>query len=116
MDSTKKPGNKAALKRSSRVPFYCVLFVLSGLMTSCGKPSSNQEPVTIPVEPAVEKPVEKPETNPAVEKPVEKPETNPAVEKPVEKPETNPAVATEPPECIFLAYTVNNLGYTATCG
>lgn len=90
MDSTKKPGNKAALKRSSRVPFYCVLFVLSGLMTSCGKPSSNQEPVTIPVEPAVEKPVE--------------------------KPETNPAVATEPPECIFLAYTVNNLGYTATCG
>ncbi len=103
MDSTKKPGNKAALKRSSRVPFYCVLFVLSGLMTSCGKPSSNQEPVTIPVEPAVEKPVEKPETNPAVEKPVE-------------KPETNPAVATEPPECIFLAYTVNNLGYTATCG
>ena len=99
MDSTKKPGNKAALKRSSRVPFYCVLFVLSGLMTSCGKPSSNQEPVTIPVEPAVEKP-----------------ETNPAVEKPVEKPETNPAVATEPPECIFLAYTVNNLGYTATCG
>ena len=95
MDSTKKPGNKAALKRSSRVPFYCVLFVLSGLMTSCGKPSSNQEPVTIPVE---------------------KPETNPAVEKPVEKPETNPAVATEPPECIFLAYTVNNLGYTATCG
>ena len=103
MDSTKKPGNKAALKRSSRVPFYCVLFVLSGLMTSCGKPSSNQEPVPIPVEPAVEKPVEKPETNPAVEKPVE-------------KPETNPAVATEPPECIFLAYTVNNLGYTATCG
>ncbi len=103
MDSTKKPGNKAALKQSSRVPFYCVLFVLSGLMTSCGKPSSNQEPVTIPVEPAVEKPVEKPETNPAVEKPVE-------------KPETNPAVATEPPECIFLAYTVNNLGYTATCG
>ncbi len=98
MDSTKKPGNKAALKRSSRVPFYCVLFVLSGLMTSCGKPSSNQEPVTIPVEPAVEKPVEKP------------------VEKTVEKPETNPAVATEPPECIFLAYTVNNLGYTATCG
>ena len=90
MGSTKKPGNKAALKRSSRVPFYCVLFVLSGLMTSCGKPSSNQEPVTIPVEPAVEKPVE--------------------------KPETNPAVATEPPECIFLAYTVNNLGYTATCG
>ena len=90
MDSTKKPGNKAALKRSSRVPFYCVLFVLSGLMTSCGKPSSNQEPVTIPVEPAVEKPVE--------------------------TPETNPAVATEPPECIFLAYTVNNLGYTATCG
>ena len=107
MDSTKKPGNKAALKRSSRVPFYCVLFVLSGLMTSCGKPSSNQEPVTIPVEPAVEKPAEKP---------VEKPETNPAVEKPVEKPETNPAVATEPPECIFLAYTVNTLGYTATCG
>ena len=103
MDSTKKPGNKAALKRSSRVPFYCVLFVLSGLMTSCGKPSSNQEPVTIPVEQAVEKPVEKPEVNPAVEKPVE-------------EPETNPAVATEPPECIFLAYTVNNLGYTATCG
>ena len=90
MDSTKKPGNKAALKRSSRVPFYCVLFVLSGLMTSCGKPSSNQEPVTIPVEPAVEKPGD--------------------------KAETNPAVATEPPECIFLAYTVNNLGYTATCG
>ena len=90
MDSTKKPGNKAALKRSSRVPFYCVLFVLSGLMTSCGKPSSKQEPETIPVDPAVEKPVE--------------------------KPETNPAVATEPPECIFLAYTVNNLGYTATCG
>ena len=24
--------------------------------------------------------------------------------------------AAEPPECIFLAYTVNNLGYTATCG
>jgi len=26
------------------------------------------------------------------------------------------AVATEKPEEVYLAYTVNNLGYTATCG
>ena len=30
--------------------------------------------------------------------------------------EASTAAAAEPPECIFLAYTVNNLGYTATCG
>ena len=30
--------------------------------------------------------------------------------------EASAAAAAEPPECIFLAYTVNNLGYTATCG
>ena len=26
------------------------------------------------------------------------------------------AAATEKPEEVYLAYTVNNLGYTATCG
>jgi len=88
------------------LPFCCVLFVLSGLMTSC-------------VEPAVEKPAEKPEASAAVaetkeptaaseepqgEKPVAKPETSavvaakeepaassakPQVEKPTEKPEAS---------------------------
>ena len=101
------------------LPFCCVLFVLSGLMTSCGKPTSKREPVAIPAEPAVEKPAEKPEASAAVaetkeptaaseepqgEKPVAKPETSavvaakeepaassakPQVEKPTEKPEAS---------------------------
>ena len=44
-------------------PLGCILFVFSGLMTSCGKPTSKQEPAAIPTEPAVEKPAEKPEAN-----------------------------------------------------
>ena len=64
------------------LPFCCVLFVLSGLMTSC-------------VEPAVEKPAEKPEASAAVaakEEPASVPE-EPQVEKPAAKPEASAAVA-----------------------
>ena len=79
MDSTKKPGNNAALKRSSGVLSWLVTaFCITGTVSTLylaglipGRPSPT---------------------------------------------EANAAAVTEPPECIFLAYTVNNLGYTATCG
>ena len=77
------------------LPFYCVLFVLLGLMTSCEKPTSKQEPAAIPAKPAVEKPAEKPEASAAVaakEEPASVPE-EPQVEKPAAKPEASAAVA-----------------------
>ena len=87
--------------------FCCFLFVLSGLMTSCGKPTSKQEPAVIPAKPAVEKLVETP-ASPQAEKPVAKPEasaataskkepvaapTKPEVEKPAEQPVASQPVA-----------------------
>ena len=79
MDSTKKPGNKAALKLSSGMPAWLVTaFCITGTVSTLYLAE------LIPGRPS------------------------PA--------EANAAAATEPPECIFLAYTVNNLGYTATCG
>ncbi|MEE3052507.1 MAG: hypothetical protein VYB34_02110 [Planctomycetota bacterium] len=91
------------------LPFCCVLFVLSGLMASCGKPTLKQEPAAIPTEPAVEKPAEKPDSSAAVavpekpqgEEPAAKPEVSEAVaapekpqgEEPAAKPEVSEAVA-----------------------
>ena len=100
------------MKTLFSLSFCCSLFVLSGLMTSCGEPTSKQEPAAIPAEPAVEKPAEKSEAVAAVatpEKPqgeesAAKPEVSgivdgkeepaatpekPQVEKPVEKPEVS---------------------------
>ena len=75
--------------------FCCFLLVLSGLMTSCGKPTSKQEPAAIPAEPAVEKPAEKPEASAAVaakEEPAASP-AKPQVEKPAEKAEASKLAA-----------------------
>ncbi len=87
--------------------FCCFLFVLPGLMTSCGEPTSKQEPAAIPAKPAVEKIVEAPE-KPQAEKPVAKPEasaataskkepvaapTKPEVENPAEQPVVSKSVA-----------------------
>jgi len=46
--------------------FCCVLFVFTGLMVSCGKQSPTQESVAISREPAVEKPVARPEAGAAI--------------------------------------------------
>ena len=104
------------MKTLFSLSFCCFLFVLSGLMTSCGEPTSKQDPVAIPAKPAVEKPVEKPEAVAAVvalekpqgeesaaksevsetvagkREPAAKPE-KPQVEKPVEKPEVSKSAA-----------------------
>ena len=87
--------------------FCCFLFVLSGLMTSCRKPTSKQEPAAIPAKPEVETPVEAP-GKPKGEKPVAKPEasaataskkepvaapTKPEVENPAEQPVVSKSVA-----------------------
>lgn len=89
-----------SMKTLFSLSFCCFLFVLSGLMTSCGKPTSKQEPAAIPAKPAVETPVEA-SGEPKGEKPVAKPEasaaaapkkepvaapTKPEAEKPVEQP------------------------------
>ncbi len=78
--------------------FCCFLFVLSGLMTSCGEPTSKQDPAAIPAKPAAEKPAEKPEAVAVPEKSQEEEPAastaKPQVEKPVEKPEVSkPAAA-----------------------
>ena len=54
------------MKPRSFFSFCCVLFVFAGLMASCGKQSSTQEPVAISGEPAVEKPVAKPDAGAAI--------------------------------------------------
>ncbi len=104
------------MKTLFSLSFCCFLFVLSGLMTSCGKATSKQDPVAIPAKPAVEKPAEKPEAVAAVAAP-EKPQgeesaaksevsetvagkkepaatpEKPEVEKPAERPEVSKPVA-----------------------
>ena len=77
------------MKTLFSLSFCCFLFVLPGLMTSCGEPTSKQEPTTIPVKPAVEKVVKAPE-KPQAEKPVAKPEASAATaskKEPVAAPE-----------------------------
>ena len=95
------------MKTLFSLSFWCSLFVLPGLMTSCGKPTSKQDPVAIPAKPAVEELVEDP-GKPQAEKPVAKPEasaatapkkepvavpTRPEVEKPAEQPAASKPVA-----------------------
>jgi hypothetical protein len=95
------------MKTLFSLSFCCFLFVLPGLMTSCGKPTLKQEPAEIPAKPAVEKRVEAPE-KPQAGKPVAKPEasavtapkkapvaepTIPKVEKPAEQPVASKPVA-----------------------
>ncbi|MEE3230679.1 MAG: hypothetical protein VX272_06545, partial [Planctomycetota bacterium] len=95
------------MKTLFSLSFCCFLFVLSGLMTSCGKPTSKQEPAVIPAKPAVETPVEA-SGEPKGEKPVANPEasavaapkkepvaapTKPEAEKPVEKSEVSKSTA-----------------------
>ena len=87
--------------------FCCFLFVLSGLMTSCGEPTSKQDPVAIPAKPEAsaatapkKDPVAAP-TKPEVEKPAEQPVASQPVaapdkaqaEKSDVKPETSEVVA-----------------------
>jgi len=93
------------------LPFCCVLFVLSGLMTSCVEPAvekpsekpeasatvaAKKESAAAPAKPQTEKPAEKPEASAAVaakEEPAVAP-VKPQVEKPAEKPEASkPAAA-----------------------
>ena len=114
-----------ALKRSSRVPAWlvmafciigtvrslfspatllllptcCILFIVSGILTGCGKPAPEQE-----------KPAEKPASSEVVAEKKEPPAEPAGPAKP-----TEPAEQAKPEE-VYLAYTVNNLGYTATCG
>ena len=79
------------MKTLFSLSFCCFLFVLSGLMTSCEKPTSKQEPAAIPAKPAVETPVEA-SGEPKGEKPVAKPEASAAA-----APKKEPVAAPEKP-------------------
>jgi len=88
-------------------PLGCILFVFSGLMTSCGEQPSMHEHVVTPSKPAGEKPAAAPEKPPA-EKSAAKPEASavvtankepaaapeqPSAEKPAAKPEASTVVS-----------------------
>ena len=81
------------------LPTCCLLFLVSGILAGCGKPA-----------PVQEEPAEKPATSKVVAEKKEPPAEPAGPAKP-----TEPAEQAKPEE-VYLAYTVNNLGYTATCG